>query len=380
MNMQSNFTLLIITVRRGFIVALRAARACRVGVTVAVLSACSPYMFSDNVQTFSTEMGSIDVSYQVSKQKILAERHLGNRIIWIRDKPVLLPGPGCDPRATGPVSCDLIVKGDVTAIPIADTPSAQKAALVVDICEGPADPGLTPTIETIRVLTPLQRGGLLKSLDNYTAALADITKAQDRADFDNATSKVSAALGGLVQSAAIASGTAAAAAPVVGTLAKASSNAALWLVGQAHDYQRLQQMRIATGAACRPIHALAIALEFILEEQRGEYLDQLRNLLVLNIQAANIARVSPRVTDQAYGTALDNAEAAADAFQTVRTTNPRATAQTLSDAHDALVVAVRNNNGEFTSFIASLQAFSQQAKDLEAAAKATATPATNKII
>jgi hypothetical protein len=43
-------------------------------------SACSPYVFSENVQTFSTRMASIDASYQDSAQKIVAERHLGNRI------------------------------------------------------------------------------------------------------------------------------------------------------------------------------------------------------------------------------------------------------------------------------------------------------------
>lgn len=245
------------------------------------------------------------------------------------------------------------------------------------MCETPVDPGLTPTSGTIKALTPLQRGGLLKALDNYTAALAAITKAQDRADFDNAASKASAAVGGLVQSAAVASGVAAAAAPIAGSLAKASSNAALWLVGQALDYQRLQQLRIATGAACQPIHVLAIALEFVLEEQRGDDLDELRNLLVLNVQAANMARAMPHATNQAYGAAIDSAQAAADAFQTVRTTNPQATAQALSDSHDALVVAVRNNSGEFADLVASLQTFSQQAKDLEAATAAASAPAVS---
>jgi hypothetical protein len=59
-----------------------------------VQSACSPYVFSENVQTFSTKMASIDASYQDNAQKIVAERHLANRTQWVHDRSVLLTGPG----------------------------------------------------------------------------------------------------------------------------------------------------------------------------------------------------------------------------------------------------------------------------------------------
>ena len=259
---------------------------------------------------------------------------------------MLLAGPGCDPRAPASVSCDLIAKGEVTPIVTKNPmPSQQKDAPTADVCEAQPSSGPTPTGGTVEALTPLQRGDLLEALDNYTSALAAITNAKDRADFDAAASKASAAIGALVQSGATASGVAAAAAPIAGNLAKASSNAVLWLVGQALDYQRLQQLRITTEAACQPMHILAIALQFAMEEQRGDDLDQLRNLLDLNLQIANRTRVTPHVSDQTYGTTIDNAQAAADAFQTVRNTNPQAMAQALSDSHDALVVAVRNNSG-----------------------------------
>jgi hypothetical protein len=103
-------------------------------------------------------------------------------------------------------------------------------------------------------------------LDNYTAALAAITKAQDRADFDNAAAKVSAAVGALAQSAPGPYG--AAAAPI----AKASTNAVLWLIGQDLDYRRLHELQNATGVACEPMHVLADALGVVLEEQRDALL------------------------------------------------------------------------------------------------------------
>jgi hypothetical protein len=204
-------------------------------------------------------------------------------------------------------------------------------------------------------------------LDNYTAALAAITKAQDRTDFDNAAAEVSAAVGALAQSATGPYG--AAAAPV----ARASTNAVLWLVGQDLDYRRLHELQNATGVACEPMHVLADALGVVLEEQRDARLRGLFVLLVRKTQALNRIRATPRVTDQAYGAAIDDAEAAADALQTVRAADPHATARALRDAHDQLVVAVRNNDGEFATLVASLQTFTQRANDLATAAAANAS-------
>jgi hypothetical protein len=341
-----------------------------------VQSACSPYVFSDNVQNLSAKMGSIDASYQDNAQKIVAERHLGNRTLWIHEKPVLLTGPGCDLDAANSVPCDLIAKGaplptvHTAAKPEPIAPTANVCETITDLPAAPTPSAPTPSEPTTgsdKHPPPLQRADLLRALDNYTAALAAITKAQDRADFDNAAAKVSAAVGALAQSAPGPYG--AAAAPV----AKASTNAVLWLVGQDLDYRRLHELQNATGVACEPMHVLADALGVVLEEQRDARLRGLFVLLVRKTQALNRARAAPRVTDQAYGAAIDDAEAAADAFQTVRATNPHATARALSDAHDELVMAVRNNDGEFTALVAGLQTFTQRANDLAAAAAANAS-------
>ena len=241
----------------------------------------------------------------------------------------------------------------------------------VDVCEPSSDSTPVPKADAAKSLPPLQPAQLLKTLDDYIAALAAITKAQDRMEFDNAAAKVSAAVGGLAQSAGPYG---AAAAPV----AKASSNAALWLVGQELDYRRLQELQIATRAACEPIHVLTAALGGMLEDQRKVRLRGLHGLLGLKIQAVNTARIAPHVSDQTYGAAVDDAQAVADAYQTVRATNPQATAQALSGAHDALVVAVRNNDGQFVALITSLQTFAQRADDLATAAATTASPSIKK--
>jgi hypothetical protein len=195
-----------------------------------VQSACSPYVYSDNIQIFSAKMGSIDASYQDNAQRIVAERHLGNRTLWIHDKPVLLTGPGCDLDAANSAPCDLMVKGaPVPTVHVAAKP--EPIAPAANVCETITDLPSAPTTDSDKHPPPLQRADLLKALDNYTAALAAITKAQDRADFDNAAAQVSAAVGALAQSAPGPYGAAA------GPVAKASSSAVLWLVGQDLDYR-----------------------------------------------------------------------------------------------------------------------------------------------
>ena len=323
-----------------------------------VQSACSPYLFADNVQTFSTKMGSIDASYRENAQKIVAERHLANRTLWVHDKPKLVTSPGCDFDTTNPVPCDLMAEG--AALPLVNGVSrADPTAPGPDVCQAATDLPTLPTPDGGKRAAHLERADLLKALDNYTAALAAITNAQDRADFDNATAKASAAVGEL--------------AGPYASVAKPSSSAVLWLVGQDLDYRRLHELQNATQQACEPIHVLTDALGVALEEQRDARLRGLFVLLVRKTQAVNRARTAPGVTDQTYAAALDDAQATANAFQMVRATDPHATALALRNAHDKLVVAVRNNNGEFTALVASLENFDQNANDLAAAARANAS-------
>src|SRR6516165_5447625 len=93
----------------------RLTRAVGIAAALAYVSptACSPYVFTDNVQTFNTKMGAIDSSYQDSAQKIVAERHLTDRTLWIHNKPALMSGPGCDTDAANSLRCDLVTKGTV---------------------------------------------------------------------------------------------------------------------------------------------------------------------------------------------------------------------------------------------------------------------------
>ena len=213
-----------------------------------------------------------------------------------------------------------------------------------------------------RPTTPLEIADLLKALDNYTAALAAVTKAQDRTDFDTAAGKLSAAVGALAQSGGPYG---AVAAPV----AKASVNLALWLVGEALDYQRLEVLRNSTSAACQSIHVVTDALGLTLDFQRRNLLQLDSDWLKIDmLRKYNIDRTNAHVTADALGTDIDNAQAAVVKFEAVRVANPAATMRALSDAHDELVLAVRKNDGQFGALVANLQTLATQAQALAAAA------------
>jgi hypothetical protein len=324
-----------------------------------VLWSCSPYIYSPDVQTLSTQVSSIRTSDQQNESAITNQQYQNSRFLWIRDKTTLARGPGCGLDYTGPVPCGLVAAPP--ASPPTKASNDPSSGRPKDVCEtsdasGPVNSAAPPT-----KANQLTTADLLKALDNYTAALAAVTKAQDRADFNTAAGKVSAAVGGLAQAAGPYG---AAAAPI----AKASVNIALWFVGEALDYQRLEELRIATSAACEPIHVVTDALGLLLENQRGTRLGGLDEWLNDMLQAANKAQRARGVSDQIVGTAIDNAQAAAAAFEAVRVSNPRATLQALSDAHDALVVAVRDNNGEFSALVTNLQTLVMQTQALAAAA------------
>jgi hypothetical protein len=349
-----------------------------------LVSSCSPYPYSDSSAAFSTTNDTLGKSYQTTAQKIHTEQRAARHLAWLNARPDLTFGPGCEPGGNKSVPCDVIETSDLAKAQAAaaitpletSSPPAQPAKPAEDVCQPGTDAGATPVRQTVAHLTPLQRAEVLDSLKSYAAALVAITKAQDRADFDAAAGKVSAAVGALVQSAADASGEGAAAAPAAGTVAKASTDILLWVVGQSLDWQRWRELRRATAAACEPVHSLAMAVQFMLEEQRDVELRTLRPQLTLYIQAANRLRAS-RANDQAYGDAIDRAFTAADSYQAVRVTAPQAAAQSLQEAHDKLVVAVRNDTGQSDALVTSLTTFAKNVSQFETAAQTASAPASS---
>jgi hypothetical protein len=328
------------------------------------LWSCSPYVYSSDVAKLSAETSSIDASYRQTAGAIASQQYQNSRYQWIQGRIAIAAGPGCSLQNTGSVACQLVTGSSASVVPLTDQTKTASTTRSPDVCTraDTATPVNATSSEKKYPTAPLEIADLLKALDNYTVALAAVTKAQDRTDFDTAAGKLSAAVGALAQSGGPYG---AAAAPV----AKASVNIALWLVGQALDYQRLEVLRNSASAACQPIHIVTDALGVTLDIQRRKLLQLDSDWLKIDVlRKYNIDRTNPHVNADALGTDIDNAQAAVVKFEAVRVANPTATMRALSDAHDALVVAVRNNDGEFGTLVTNLQTLAMQAQALAAAA------------
>jgi len=344
------------------------------------LVACSPYVFSDEVGKFSAKIGETSAGYKDIGARIVEEQRLLNRTKWINARPELTVTEGCERGAPDGVICDLAMvrsAGQPGRV-VASTPTSPATQPVADTS--------TPDVCGERTIPPspagsrdeggVKRADPLKSLALYASALAAVTRAQDRADFDSAASKVIASVDGLVQSVAVANPTTAVLAPGIGDVTKAAGNLFFWLVGQSLDYQRLQQLREATSKACWPVRDLADAAGDLLRWQQKSRLGVLEDLLTQRMFAVDRARNAPAAT---YGAAIDTAFVSVDAFRAVRAVRPTEIAAAMREAHDDLVAAVKRNDGQFAELQRSLQAFVERVNDLaeavKAAAAANASPA-----
>lgn len=346
------------------------------------VAACSPYVFTDEVQTFNGKIKNISTAYEETTDSIRDEGRMVVRAQLFLAPSQIKAGDQCALRATGGDPCDLTVPdlagGSLNPVSLPEVMPVDSAGIPDGVCR-PAVTPVTALGSNVKKLASVQRRDVVKSIQDYAASLAAITKAQDRADFDSAASKASAAAGGLAGGVATVTGVPGPLGGALEGLTKASGNALLWVVGQGLDYQRLQQLRIATEAACDKMHTLSYALGVMLEEQQRTRLRQLGYLLSARISIANNSRNRRVDPDRSYGGTIDDAYAVVDSWNAVRAINPLKVANALRQSHDDLVVAIRNNDGQFAALVVSLRTFAETADALiEASRKVSAAPTDKK--
>jgi hypothetical protein len=328
---------------------------------LAALGACSsPYSYTDQVQTFNKGTTALSTADTETAKRTVVAQHLYNRLKWTRDRTALRPSPGCDIDAAGAEVCEPIpVNTVVAAAPNRVEPSR---APIPDVCAAIPAPSGTHAPKQ-KLPASVDRATMSKAVKNYGAALAALTNAKDRTDFDSASAKVAAALGDLAKAA----GPEGAA---FGPAVKASANLLLWIVGQELDYRRFKELQIATAAACQPIHIIADALGVGKEEDHARELDALQGVMIIRVQNVNRLRTNTTATDQAYSIAIEDAYAAADTFQSARKSDPWSATQALRKAHDDLFMAVNFGSVDLAVVEKSVQDLEQRATDLRTAVQA----------
>jgi hypothetical protein len=160
-----------------------------------VLPSCSPYIYSSDVAQLSTWTSSIDASSQQTASAITNQQYQNNRYDWIQQRRTLTVGPGCGLNYTGPVACEIVSGSPDSAVALKDATRPVSSARSIDVCEI-SQAAISVNADRSRTkqkpATIDEIAALLRALDNYTAGLAAVTKAQDRADFDTAAGKLSA--------------------------------------------------------------------------------------------------------------------------------------------------------------------------------------------
>ena len=327
----------------------------------ALIAGCSPYSYSEQTAPLSTSIGAVAAAYRAGAANATSDRLKSSRLEWAVARPILDMTPGCRLRASQRSDEVCLVRARptqqaVTTValpapapdrPAPDRPSRRSSDVCTEVA-GTIDPRLQ-AVRGADDLAPVTRDQVVQSLSKYMEGLEALTKASDRAAYDAAAQKVAAAvasLGGTLGG--LSSGAGAAVGPVLG----ASTNLALWVVGEALDARRYDLLERSTRAACWPVRILADVLTDVLGEQQRSSMTALVISIGAQINLLNQGR--GRLSVAEYLALAETAQADATRFQLLRSIDIPALTLAIAETHDQLALAVHRRDGQFMALVESL--------------------------
>jgi hypothetical protein len=334
------------------------------------LAYCSPYPYSPAVKKFATgtaTVGSTLIANEATITEVKAELGRYRRRDLV-SRPSMTFEADCRLPASSGKSCEQVERG-VPPAPVAAVPGARPPPLPMmtalsspppSVYQCPVVPGTNeqprlPKVENVQVSVEL----IATSLKEYSDSLAAVTNAADRAALDSAVGDLSKSAGTLASTVGMAAGPAASAA--IGGVVSASVSLIGWIVGQAEDERRLAALDTALRATCRPMQVLGQTAETLIDARLREIPD-IRLKAVDNIQHGMRAGMS-RAEYFSRDAEIDTLIAAG-----VRPPDPQnQPGYLMRDAHDALVKAVNNREGQTLALITAVGAFADAAQKLQTA-------------
>jgi len=311
---------------------------------VTTLSACSPYVYNQEITGFSTGVNAVAASYRSGQQAvdgIVAQQRQAAEAT-VRTRLLLLPG--CDqtePSGTPPR------RPECAAVPV----GAQAA------------PGPTAVQQHLADAAPA-----FDALKGYAAALAAVTASADETALNQARQCLTAAAGGMAlelakfQPAAARDGPLLT--PVGGMLGQ---GIAIWL-----DQRRLAALRNTVAAVDPEVQALGQTLQAALAAIRAQQLLQLGRDLRRAAEPLEATAVS-RLSVAGYQSNRAALEVDIAAFNHIRAADPAATVSAMVTAHHQLALALQANSGRAMAVATGAQTFIAAAEELKAAIGAPAT-------
>lgn len=336
-----------------------------VGTTMlSLLMGCSPYPYTGAVKKFSGGVATVGDALVTNEASLVEVRTAAGRYRRrdMPSRPRMAWSAGCLEPASSGQRCEQVERG---ARP--DAAASQTVTLQTPVAAPPAGSYECPVIpgtgerpraadkEEVVVTAAM----IASTLKEYADALAAVTNAADRAALDAAVGDLSKSAGTLASTVGMAGGPAASAA--IGAVVSASVSLVGWIVGQAEDARRLDALDAALRATCRPIQTLGAAAETLIATRRREIADyRLRSITVIQ---AGMGPGTSRGEYAARDTEVDALLAAG-----VRPPDPNDQPGTaLRKAHDALVKAVTNREGQTMALIEAVGSFAEAAQKLKSA-------------
>jgi hypothetical protein len=300
-------------------------------------AACSPYGYRPATTKFADSVTAVTTALTTNRQAV-AEDRMALMRVDVADRRM-------QPVTTG--SCTLM-KSD-PAHPCRVVPANASNDAVAERYL------LKPNHEV-----PAAKIAELKILARYAKSLAALTEAKDREAFDAAAKQMADALQAWVGAAA----PAASGAALVGPVARG----ALYLFGEALDYERYVQLRTAVSEADPHIAALQETIGEMLNSQRGAL------ITLRGTTAETLARgVSAQATPEARIARLNQTFERAALAQAAREVDPDKVAAEMVKAHAALKKALDDPKTALTAAVATIERFAEQVETLR-----TAIDETNK--
>jgi hypothetical protein len=222
--------------------------------------------------------------------------------------------------------------------------------------ECPPVPGSAtpPTVEADKVVTVKEIEARLKA---YAKSLTAITNSSDRTALYNAFTDLSKSVSGLVTTVGLAGGGVGAAA---GAIAAPAVSLVGRIIGGVEDRQRLEALTIALTITCKPMKVISYTVNLLLQDRftviaksRNESLNALFNGRA-GISAVEDEARDKQITDIiTRGTKLPGRNFS--------------TGLEMGKAHDALVKAVINREGQTKALLDALGHFADSVSELETA-------------
>lgn len=299
---------------------------------LAFAAGCSPYVYDAEVSDLSAGITALADAYD-SGVGGLRDAYSGARLVTWRDT-----------QARVALSAACVVR-ETAASPTEEPCLLQEAQQIL--------PSRSDSEITAIELAPLVQG-----LRDYAKALAAITNAEDRTEFDAASRSVSAALksAGTTLDRPLP--------PAV----EGGTDLVLWFAGVALDNQRHRALRAATATAAEPLRAIGTQLAAALDMLRMQHAAESQ------VEANQLSSaLGPQLTPSVYATRLAALDAIASRLEALRVADPGAAARDMIAAHDALVAALGDPSQQFDSVTAAIGTFLEKADALrKAMADATA--------